>query len=43
MLGNFQNDALLKDMLMLRRNEKDFMLRRDVSYVETFNNNLSVF
>ncbi|MAL48763.1 MULTISPECIES: methyl-accepting chemotaxis protein [unclassified Methylophaga] len=43
MLGNFQNDALLKDMLMLRRNEKDFMLRRDVSYFETFNNNLSVF
>lgn len=43
MLGNFQNDALLKDMLMLRRNEKDFMLRRDVSYVETFNNNLRVF
>jgi methyl-accepting chemotaxis protein len=43
MLGNFQNDALLKDMLMLRRNEKDFMLRRDVSYLETFNNNLSVF
>ena len=30
-------------MLMLRRNEKDFMLRRDVSYFETFNNNLSVF
>jgi methyl-accepting chemotaxis protein len=43
MLGNFQNDALLKDMLMLRRNEKDFILRRDVSYFETFNNNLSVF
>lgn len=43
MLGNFQNDALLKDMLMLRRNEKDFMLRRDVSYFETFNNNLGVF
>lgn len=43
MIGNFQNDALLKDMLMLRRNEKDFMLRRDVSYFETFNNNLSVF
>lgn len=43
MLGNFQNDALLKDMLMLRRNEKDFMLRRDESYFETFNNNLGVF
>lgn len=43
MLADFQNDTLLKDMLMLRRNEKDFMLRRDGSYFETFNNNLSVF
>lgn len=42
-LGTFQNDALLKDMLTLRRNEKDFMLRRDMSYFETFNNNLGVF
>lgn len=43
LLGNFQNDALLKDMLMLRRNEKDFLLRKDVSYLDTFNNNLQAF
>lgn len=43
MLAKFQNDTLLKDMLMLRRNEKDFMLRKDVSYLNTFNENLRVF
>ena len=30
------NDRLLVDMLMLRRHEKDFMLRRDMKYVEKF-------
>ncbi|THK41241.1 hypothetical protein E8Q33_09035 [Methylophaga sp. SB9B] len=43
MLAKFQNDTLLKDMLMLRRNEKDFLLRKDVSYLNTFNDNLKVF
>lgn len=43
LLGNFQNDALLKDMLMLRRDEKDFLLRKDVSYLDRFNTNLQVF
>lgn len=43
MLGQLQNDILMKDMLMLRRNEKDFMLRKDVSYLTTFNNNLTTF
>lgn len=38
-----QNDTLLKDMLMLRRNEKDFMLRRDTKYIDTFNTNLAIF
>jgi methyl-accepting chemotaxis protein len=43
MLGDYQNDTLLKSMLMLRRNEKDFLLRKDVSYFNTFNDNLKVF
>ena len=43
MLGKFQDDTLLKDMLMLRRNEKDFLLRKDVNYLDTFNKNLQVF
>ena len=30
-------------MLQLRRNEKDFMLRRELSYVETFDTNISKF
>ena len=30
------NDRLLVDMLMLRRHEKDFMLRRDMKYVDKF-------
>jgi len=34
---NFQ---LLSDMLQLRRNEKDFMLRLDDKYVEKFKNNI---
>lgn len=43
MLGAVQNDTLLKDMLMLRRNEKDFLLRKDVSYLDKFNDNLQIF
>ncbi|MCU7993684.1 methyl-accepting chemotaxis protein [Shewanella glacialipiscicola] len=30
-------------MLQLRRNEKDFMLRRELSYVETFDTNIGKF
>lgn len=45
-------ETLLKDyaqlelevaMLQLRRNEKDFMLRRELSYVETFDANIGKF
>jgi len=32
---------LLSDMLMLRRNEKDFMLRNDLSYVNKFTSNIA--
>ncbi|MCU7891783.1 MAG: HAMP domain-containing methyl-accepting chemotaxis protein [Candidatus Thiodiazotropha sp. (ex Ustalcina ferruginea)] len=38
--GDYQ---LLSDMLMLRRNEKDFMLRSDQKYVEKHNKNLAKF
>ncbi|MDD2789884.1 MAG: methyl-accepting chemotaxis protein [Sulfurimonas sp.] len=31
------------DMLMLRRAEKDFMLRSDLKYIEKFNNSFKVF
>lgn len=34
---------LLKDMLMLRRNEKDFMLRSDLKYLDKFEKNLALF
>ncbi len=37
-----KRDRLLKDMLMLRRNEKDFMLRHAEKYLETFETNLAV-
>lgn len=37
------NTVLLKDMLMLRRHEKDFMLRRDLKYVKEFDNGYQVF
>jgi len=35
------NNKLLAQMLQLRRNEKDFMLRLDQKYVKRFKNNLS--
>jgi methyl-accepting chemotaxis protein len=38
--GEYQ---LLSDMLMLRRNEKDFMLREDLKYIDKFEKNLKVF
>lgn len=43
LLNSLNNDSLLKDMLMLRRNEKDFMLRLDLKYRETFKQNIQVF
>ncbi|MCH1921557.1 methyl-accepting chemotaxis protein [Shewanella sp. A3A] len=43
LLDKHQSDALLVKMLQLRRNEKDFMLRRDVKYVETFKGNFDQF
>ena len=35
-------DRLLKDMLMLRRHEKDFMLRKQVGYLEKFDGDMGV-
>ncbi len=38
------NDSKLRaDMLQLRRNEKDFMLRLDMKYQDKFNKNIDVF
>jgi methyl-accepting chemotaxis protein len=37
------SDTLLKEMLTLRRNEKDFMLRLDMKYVERFKGNVDAF
>ena len=37
------NDKLFKDMLMLRRNEKDFLMRKDSKYINKFNNNFLIF
>ena len=37
------SDLLLKEMLTLRRNEKDFMLRLDLKYVERFQGNMNNF
>lgn len=42
-LKNHNNNDLLADMLQLRRNEKDFMLRRDAKYIDRFNNNVAIF
>jgi methyl-accepting chemotaxis protein len=38
-----KNNLLLKDLLMLRRDEKDFLLRLDMKYVESFNKNFASF
>lgn len=38
-----QQYELLFHMLMLRRNEKDFMLRRDMKYLGKFDNNVAKF
>ena len=38
-----QDHHLLSDMLMLRRNEKDFMLRDNLKYVDKLTKNVGVF
>ncbi|MGL4447045.1 MAG: HAMP domain-containing protein, partial [Shewanella sp.] len=43
MLKEYDQLSLQVAMLQLRRNEKDFMLRREMSYVETFDRNIAVF
>lgn len=43
MLKEYDQLSLQVAMLQLRRNEKDFMLRREMSYVETFDSNIAVF
>lgn len=43
LLKQQQNYKLLADMLQLRRNEKDFMLRLDKKYLTKFNDNIQVF
>jgi methyl-accepting chemotaxis protein len=42
-LDSAGQDNLTVIMLQLRRNEKDFMLRRDMSYVDKFSDNLTKF
>lgn len=41
-LEMLRQDRLLKDMLMLRRHEKDFMLRRQAGYLEKFDSEMGV-
>ncbi|MGI2014350.1 methyl-accepting chemotaxis protein [Shewanella oncorhynchi] len=43
LLKEFDQPVLEAAMLQLRRNEKDFMLRRELSYVETFDTNIGKF
>ncbi|MEL4280643.1 MULTISPECIES: methyl-accepting chemotaxis protein [Shewanella] len=43
MLKEYDQLSLEVAMLQLRRNEKDFMLRREMSYVETFDANIAKF
>jgi methyl-accepting chemotaxis protein len=42
-LKRFEQDTLLKHMLMLRRHEKDFMLRLDMKYIERFKDEIQTF
>jgi len=37
-----RQDQLMKDMLMLRRHEKDFMLRKDAKYIDRFDRDMVV-
>ncbi|MFT5235581.1 MAG: methyl-accepting chemotaxis protein [Shewanella sp.] len=43
LVKEYKQPDLMVIMLQLRRNEKDFMLRRNMSYVEKFNNNIALF
>jgi methyl-accepting chemotaxis protein len=43
LLKQQQSYQLLAQMLQLRRNEKDFMLRLDTKYLDKFNNNIAKF
>ncbi|MCL1088119.1 methyl-accepting chemotaxis protein [Shewanella profunda] len=43
LLKEYDQSSLAVAMLQLRRNEKDFMLRRELSYVETFDANIILF
>lgn len=43
LLDQTNNDALRVGMLMLRRHEKDFMLRNDMKYAQRFENGFSEF
>lgn len=43
MLKEYDQLSLQVAMLQLRRNEKDFMLRREMSYVDTFDANIALF
>ncbi len=40
--ASLELNSLMRTMLMLRRHEKDFMLRRDVKYVEKFNKRIDI-
>ena len=43
LLKDTDNQALMSGMLMMRRHEKDFMLRRDPSYIESFQKSANDF
>ncbi len=43
LLKQENNNMLLVNMLQLRRNEKDFMLRKDLKYLDKFNKNMAKF
>jgi len=40
--ASLELNSLMRTMLMLRRHEKDFMLRRDVKYVDKFNKRIDI-
>lgn len=42
-INKLEDSKLLADMLQLRRNEKDFMLRFDIKYLDKFTNNSDTF
>lgn len=42
-IKSLDDQGLRADMLQLRRNEKDFMLRLDMKYLDKFNKNFKIF